>query len=62
MKLHPDLTIAIGDITKAKQLAQKLRKDEDFYLYCVEVTKKSYKEYYNEDKFYTAIEKQLKIS
>ena len=34
MILHPDLTVAIGDITAAKKLVEKLRNDEDFYLYC----------------------------
>lgn len=51
MILHPDLTVPVGDITAAKQLAEKLRNDEDFYLYCIEVTKMLYQEHYTENKF-----------
>ena len=59
---HPDTTIELGDITKAKQIAEKLRKDEKFYLYCSNKAKKNYKELYHEDKFNTTFQKQFKIS
>jgi len=48
---HPDLTISLGDITSAKKLAEKLRNDEEFYLYCTKVTKMLYDKHYTEDKF-----------
>jgi len=48
---HPDTTIELGDITKAKQIAEKLRKDEDFYLYCSKFSKLMYKEKYHESVF-----------
>ena len=51
MILHPDLTVPVGDITAAKKLAEKLRNDEDFYLYCTKVTEMLYNEHYTEDKF-----------
>ena len=51
MVLHPDLTVPVGDITSAKKLAEKLRNDEDFYLYCTKVTRMLYEEHYTEDKF-----------
>ena len=51
MVLHPDLTVPVGDITAAKKLAEKLRNDEDFYLYCSKVTRMLYEEHYTEDKF-----------
>jgi hypothetical protein len=59
---HPETTVELGDITKAKQIAQKLRKDEKFYLYCNKIAKDKYKEIYHEDKFNTAFQKQFKIS
>jgi len=59
---HPETTIELGDITKAKQIAQKLRKDEKFYLYCNKIAKDKYKEIYHEDKFNTTFQKQFKIS
>jgi len=59
---HPETTIELGDITKAKQIAQKLRKDEKFYLYCSKIAKDKYKEIYHEDKFNTTFQKQFKIS
>ena len=48
---HPDLTIEFGDIIKAKQIAKKLRLDEDFYLYCSNIAKEMYKEHFHETKF-----------
>ena len=35
----------------AKQLIKKLRKDEEFYLYCSNIAKEKYKNYYNEQLF-----------
>jgi hypothetical protein len=62
MICHPDLTVAVGDLTSARELAQKLRNNQDFYLYCSESCKKQYKEHYSEDKFYNSFEEQFKIS
>ena len=59
---HPDTTVEVGDITKAKQIAEKLRNDEEFYLYCSKFSKLMYKERYNEDKFNTTFQKQFKVS
>jgi hypothetical protein len=59
---HPDCTVEIGDLVGAKQIAEKLRKDEKFYLYCSKLAKEKYKEHYHEDKFNTTIKEQLKIS
>ena len=61
MKLHPDCTVEVGNITKAKQIAEKLRKDEKFYLYCNNNARKNYKKYYHEDQFYNSFEEQFKI-
>jgi len=62
MILHPDLTVPIGDITTAKKLAEKLRNDEEFYLYCSKATLTLYKEHYSENKFNTTWKKQFKVS
>ena len=59
---HPDCTVKVGDITHAKQIAKKLRKDEEFYLYCSNNAKERYKKYYHENQFNTTFKKQLKIS
>ena len=55
---HPDCTVMLGDISNAKQIAEKLRKDEEFYLYCSNKAKENYKKYYHEDKFNTTWKKQ----
>lgn len=62
MICHPDCTIELGNITKAQQIAEKLRKDEKFYLYCSNIAKENYKEHYYEDQFYNSFKEQLKIS
>ena len=51
MICHPDCTIELGNIPKAKQIAKKLRKDEEFYLYCSNMAKARYEQFYQEDKF-----------
>ena len=44
------------------EIAEKLRKDEKFYLYCSNIAKENYKEHYYENKFNTTFKEQLKIS
>ena len=41
----------MGDITKAKELAKKLRINEEFYVYCSKVSRMMYKEHYTEQIF-----------
>jgi len=48
---HHDTTVDIGDISKAKEIAEKLRKDEEFYVYCSNLTKKKYEQHYTEKIF-----------
>jgi len=52
----------VGDLVKAKQIAEKLRIDEDFYLYCINTAKEKYKEHYHENKFNNTFKEQFKIS
>ena len=49
--LHPELTVDLGDLTSAKELAKKIRNDEDFYLYLSNKTRELYLENYTELKF-----------
>ncbi len=48
---HSECTIELGNIVQAKQIAEKLRKDEEFYLYCSNKAKEKYKTFYHEEKF-----------
>ena len=51
MACHPDTTVELGNILKAKQIAKKHRNDEDFYLYCSNIAKTKYKESFHEKSF-----------
>ena len=51
MICHPDCTVELGNIVQAKEIAKKLRKDEEFYLYCNNKAKERYNQFYHEDKF-----------
>ena len=48
---HPDCTVELGNLSQAKEIAKKLRKDEEFYLYCSNMAKARYEQFYQEDKF-----------
>jgi hypothetical protein len=52
MLCHPDCTIDVGDLSKAKEIMKMLRNDDDFYLYCTKVTRMLYQEHYTEDAFF----------
>ena len=56
--LHPLTTVEVGEIDKAKDLANKL-KDEKFYNLCMEITLKRYKQYYSEEKFLEHMKKKF---
>ena len=47
-KLHPQLSVKIGDVEKARNLCKKLRDDKNFYNLQVETTKQNYKIYNSE--------------
>ena len=59
--LHPNLTVADGDLVQARKLIQKLHNDEKFYNLCAAETKQLYQEHYHENKFYTTFQKQFKV-
>ena len=49
--LHPELTVEDGDLDSARKLIKKLHLDQEFYILCLNLTKKLYKEHYHEDTF-----------
>ena len=48
--LHPLTTVEVGELDKAKEIANKL-KDDKFYQLCMETTRKRYDNYYSEKIF-----------
>ena len=46
--LHPQTTVEIGDLVKAKQIMRRLTEDEDFHQECSEQTKELFDKYYSE--------------
>ena len=59
---HPMLSIDLGDIPKAIEMAHKLKTDKGFYNFCSKAAKENYNKYYHEDKFNTTWKEQFKIS
>ena len=51
MICHPDCTVELGDLNSARQIALKLRNDEEFYLYCSKVSKEMYNIHFSEKTF-----------
>ena len=49
--LHPQTTVEVGDIGKAKVIANMLKDDKYFYDECSKQTMENYEKYYAEDKF-----------
>lgn len=49
--LHPELTVADGDLASARNLVKKLDSDEEFYILCSNNAQDLYKEHYHESKF-----------
>ena len=54
--LHPLTTVELGEIDKAKEIANKL-KDDKFYELCMKTTQKRYEAHYSEEKFFSHIER-----
>ena len=47
--LHPQTTVEVGDLVKARDIMRKLTEDEYFYQECSEETLWRFKEYYSEE-------------
>lgn len=59
---HPETTVELGDLQKARNIAKELRTNEKFYLYCSNIAKEKYKEHYHEDIFNNTFQKQFEVS
>ena len=46
--LHPNTTVEVGDLESAKEIALKLKNDEEFYKGCSEETQYRFNEFYTE--------------
>jgi len=44
---HPDLSVDVEDVEKARKLAKRLKEDKEFYNSCSEISKQNYKKYYD---------------
>jgi len=55
--LHPNTTVEVGDIGKAKNIAKKLKNDKDFYNECSKESQYRFEEFYTEEKFFSHIER-----
>jgi len=56
--LHPSTTVAVGDVKSAKQIALKLKNDEEFYASCSNEAEYRFSEFYTEEKWLTNWNKQ----
>ena len=56
---HPDLSVDVGDVEKARKLANKLNIDPEFYKECSENAKNNYNAYYKIDKYKEKLNHQL---
>ena len=56
---HPDLSVDVDDVEKARKLAKRLKEDSIFYTVCSEMSKAMYKEIYTLDKYKTKINNLL---
>lgn len=50
-KIHPELSVEIGDLESARECALALKNDKDFYNYCSEIARKNYRELISETQF-----------
>ena len=50
---HPDLSVDVEDVEKARILAQRLKEDKDFYQHCSNISKLNYRKYYDIEKYKT---------
>lgn len=57
---HPSLSVEVYDIAMARDLAIRLRDDEDFYNQCSELAKENYKQFYSVERWKERMENYLK--
>lgn len=56
---HPDLSVDVADVLKARELATKLKYDLDFYSHCSKVAIDNYKSHYTIDRWKSHMLKSL---
>jgi hypothetical protein len=52
---HPDLSVVLDDLEKARILANRLNEDQRFYKECSEAFKINYQKYYTKEHFKTKL-------
>jgi hypothetical protein len=52
---HPDLSVEVNDLARARKLAKRLVEDVAFYQHCSTIAKSNYKAYYNQELFTTVL-------
>ena len=57
--LHPQLSVAIGDVEKARKLCNKLKNDQNFYKSQSETAKFNYEAFNSEQEFLKKMDKRL---
>jgi hypothetical protein len=48
---HPELSVEVYDVEKARNLANRLASDKEFYILCSNTAKENYQFYYNQELF-----------
>ncbi len=48
---HPDLSVSVSDIARARKLAKQLTQDKDFYQACSVKARENYQTFYNQELF-----------
>ena len=48
---HPDLSVDVDDVEKARELAKQLKEDKDWYRHCSKIAKFNYNQYYKIENF-----------
>lgn len=57
---HPELTVDLGNLEKAKALANLLKEDEKFYNECSQIARENYQKYYHENQYLEKIKNFIK--
>jgi len=59
--LHPNLSVKVGDVEKAKKLAHRLKNDKKFLENCSKECKLNYKKLYSEKEFLKHMKKTFNL-
>ena len=53
---HPDLSVDVDDVEKARKLAKQLKEDKEWYRHCSKISKFNYSQYYNIEQYHQNIQ------